>query len=69
MYEFIVEGMSCGGCVSSIEKAFLRADNAAKVQVDLGSKKVRVQSQKSMEESAQVIEDAGYTVIEKRMLA
>jgi copper chaperone len=62
MYELQVEGMSCGGCVRSVTKSVQAVDANATVEVDLASKKVRVQTQASLDAVKAAISDAGYDV-------
>jgi copper chaperone len=62
MYELQVEGMSCGGCVRSVTKSVQGLDGNAKVEVDLASKKVRVDSQASLDSVKSAIVEAGYPV-------
>jgi copper chaperone len=62
MYELQVEGMSCDGCVRSVTKSVQSLDGKAKVDVDLASKKVRVESQASLDAVKAAISDAGYDV-------
>ena len=62
MYELQVEGMSCEGCVRSVTKSVQSLDGKAKVDVDLASKKVRVESQASLDAVKAAISDAGYDV-------
>jgi len=62
MYELQVEGMTCGGCVRSVTKSVQSVDSNAKVDVDLQSKKVRVDTQASLEAVTSAISDAGYEV-------
>lgn len=62
MYELQVEGMSCGGCVRSVTKSVQTVDSNAKVEVDLASKTVRVDSQASLDTVRSAIADAGYPV-------
>jgi copper chaperone len=62
MYELQVEGMSCEGCVRSVTKSVQSVDGNAKVDVDLASKKVRVESQASLDAVKAAISDAGYDV-------
>jgi copper ion binding protein len=62
MYELQVEGMSCNHCVSKVTSCVKRVDPVAKVQVDLTSGKVRVESTAEREEVSAAIEDAGYVV-------
>ena len=62
MYELQVEGMSCGGCVRSVTRAVQSVDGGARVDVDLPSKKVRVDTQASLDAVKSAISDAGYDV-------
>jgi copper ion binding protein len=62
MYELQVEEMSCGHCVSKVTKTVLEVDAAAKVEVDLAQRKVRVQSDAALEDISEAISDAGYPV-------
>jgi copper chaperone len=62
MYELKVEGMTCGGCVRSVTKSVQSVDANAKVDVDLPSARVRIDSQASLDALRSAIEDAGYTV-------
>ncbi|WP_054943184.1 copper chaperone CopZ [Paenibacillus ihuae] len=59
-----VEGMSCGHCVSAVEKAVSGLGAAAKV--DLQAKKVAVdydESKVSLNDIKAAIEDQGYDVV------
>ncbi len=69
MHIFLVEGITCGACVKSITKALLAVDPNAQVNVDLESKKVSIRSTESENALEQAIEDAGFKVKEKRLLA
>jgi copper chaperone len=62
MYELQVEGMSCGGCVRSVTKAVQAVDGDARVEVDLASKKVRVETGASLDAVKSAISEAGYDV-------
>jgi copper chaperone len=57
-----VEGMSCGGCVRSVTKSVQSVDSNARVDVDLPTKKVRVDTQASLEAVKTAISEAGYDV-------
>jgi copper chaperone len=57
-----VDGMTCSGCVKSVEKALLRADPAAKVKIELESGLVEVESALPQSELAAAIEAAGYDI-------
>jgi copper chaperone len=62
---FDVEGMSCNHCVNSIKKAVGELDGVGTVDVDLTTKKVRVDYNDSLvndEKIKAVIEDQGYDV-------
>jgi copper chaperone len=62
MYELQVEGMTCGGCVRSVTKAVQSVDGNAKVEVDLASKKVRVDTQAGLDAVKAAVSEAGYDV-------
>ncbi|MCH8187413.1 MAG: heavy-metal-associated domain-containing protein [Proteobacteria bacterium] len=57
---YIVEGMTCSGCVNAVTKAIKAKDSSAEVQVDLDSGKVNVDG--SLDEAAviEAVEDAGF---------
>ena len=60
-----VEGMSCGHCKASVEKAV--AELNAKAEVSLDEKKVTItydESQTSQEALREAIEDQGYDVVQ-----
>lgn len=60
MYELKVEGMTCGHCAGRVTRAIASVDPAAKVEVDLAAKVVRVQSGASPQETAEAVTEAGY---------
>jgi Cu+-exporting ATPase len=62
MYELTVEDMSCGHCVGRVTKAVQGVDQAAKVEVDLPTKKVRIASKAALDQIAAAIDAAGYPV-------
>lgn len=62
MFELTVERMSCGGCARSVTKSVQSVDGNAKVEVDLASKNVRIDSQASLEAVRSAIIEAGYPV-------
>ena len=60
MDEFKVEGMSCGHCVNAVTKAVKALDPAAKIEVDLANKKVKVESDRDHATVAGALTEAGY---------
>jgi copper chaperone len=62
MYELQVEGMTCGGCANSVKKSVQAVDSAAKVEVDLGSKKVRIDTKLGIDQVKAAVVQAGYPV-------
>jgi Cu+-exporting ATPase len=66
MYELTVDGMSCGHCVGRVTKSVQAVDQAAKVDVDLATKRVRVDSSADLEKIAAAIDEAGYPVLERK---
>jgi copper chaperone len=62
MYELQVEGMNCGGCVRSVTRSVQSIDSNARVDVDLAGKKVRIESQVSLDAVKAAISEAGYPV-------
>jgi copper chaperone len=58
--EFIVDGMSCGHCVNVVTEAVHTLDPAAAVDVNLGTKHVRIHSDLDRFLLSQALVDAGY---------
>lgn len=58
--EFEVKDMSCGGCANSITRAVTTADPAAKLDIDVITKKVKINSALPAERLVAVIEAAGF---------
>jgi copper chaperone len=63
MYELNVEKMSCGHCVRAVTEAVQALDAAARVEVDLAAKKVRVHTAAPLPQVTAAIADAGYPVV------
>lgn len=62
--EIKVDGMGCQKCVTSVEAAIKRVDPAARVEVDLAGKRVRVADTAAPQAKLEAaIEDAGYDVV------
>jgi copper chaperone len=62
MYELQVEGMTCGGCANSVKRSVQAVDSNARVDVDLASKKVRIETGADIEKVKSAVVDAGYPV-------
>ena len=58
-----IQGMSCGHCVSAVDKALKRMDGVQVEQVAIGSATVSYDpAATSTDKIARAIEDEGYTV-------
>lgn len=62
MYQLQVENMSCGHCVAAVTKAVQAVDAAAKVEIDLAAKSVKIDSAAPLASLQSAITDAGYPV-------
>jgi Cu+-exporting ATPase len=62
MYELTVEDMTCKHCVGRVTKAVQDIDQQAKVDIDLPTGKVRIDSQAELDRIVQAIDAAGYPV-------
>ena len=60
MLEYTVPDMSCGHCSRAITEAVHQLDPAARVEVDLASHRVRVETRESAERVQAVLSEAGY---------
>lgn len=60
MHVFTVEGMTCGHCVKAVTQAVQAVDGAAKVDVDLAKKQVRVDSSADPAQIRAAIQEEGY---------
>jgi copper chaperone len=58
--EFEVKDMSCGGCANSITRAVTSVDPAAKLDIDVITKIVKVDSVLPPERLVALIEAAGF---------
>ncbi|MES2103565.1 MAG: heavy-metal-associated domain-containing protein [Pseudomonadota bacterium] len=57
-----VEEMSCSHCVGTVTRAVLGVDSAAKVDIDLPSKQVKIETHADVAEITDAIIEAGYPV-------
>ena len=62
MFNLKVSGMTCGGCINAVTRAIQAQDPQAKVQADLATQLVTLDTQLSPELAAQLITDAGFPV-------
>jgi Cu+-exporting ATPase len=62
MYELTVEDMTCKHCVGRVTKAVQGVDPQATVDIDLATKKVKVDSKGDLDKIAAAIDEAGYPV-------
>ncbi|MEO6078154.1 MAG: heavy-metal-associated domain-containing protein [Steroidobacteraceae bacterium] len=64
MNAFEVKDMTCGHCVSTITKAVKALDPGAKVQIDLATHRVEIESSGTLAAQwSDVIKEAGYTPV------
>ena len=61
MTEFSVHDMTCGHCSSKVARAISAVDSAAKAEIDLLKKTVRITSDKPAAGFLEAIRAAGYT--------
>ena len=63
-FTFRVEDMTCGHCVSTIGKLVAGVDQAAKVEIDLASRLVSIESARAGgDEFGAALREAGYTPV------
>lgn len=60
MIELRVLNMTCGHCVSAVTKALKAVDPQATVDVDLETKRVRVESRQPAAMLTKALDEAGY---------
>lgn len=63
MIELTVNDMTCGHCVKTITKTVASIDPGAKVEADLGTKRVRIESARSAAELTKALGEAGYPAV------
>ena len=61
MLRFQIPTMTCGGCVKAVTRAVAALDGQAKVEADLGTKEVAVDTVVPVETVAAALTKAGYT--------
>ena len=62
MLSLKVSGMTCGGCINAITRAIQAQDPQAKVQADLASQTVNLETSLSMAQASELITEAGFPV-------
>ncbi|MBV8379458.1 MAG: heavy-metal-associated domain-containing protein [Paucibacter sp.] len=60
MHEFRVPDMNCGHCEAVVRRTVAALDAQARVEVDLATKQVKVESAKPREALAAALAEAGY---------
>ena len=60
MIQFNIPSMSCGHCVKAVTQAVHEVDPKAKVDVDLASKHVNVDTQADRGKIVEALAEAGY---------
>jgi len=63
MYQLTVDGMSCAHCTGRVTKAVQAIDQNAKVEIDLATRRVTIDSSASLASVADAIDEAGYPVL------
>jgi copper chaperone len=64
MLSLKVSGMTCGGCINAVTRAIQAQDPQAKVQADLASQIVTLETTLSAAQAGQLIADAGFPVVQ-----
>ncbi len=60
MIEFKLPDMTCGHCAGMVSRALKRLDPDCRIDIDLASHTVKVQSAEDAKELAQALSEAGY---------
>lgn len=64
MLSLKVSGMTCGGCINAVTRAVQAQDPAAKVEADLATQTVNLETRLSLAQASQLITDAGFPVVQ-----
>jgi copper chaperone len=57
-----VSGMTCGGCINAVTRAIQSQDPQARVEADLATQTVNLETSLSAAQAGQIITDAGFPV-------
>ena len=60
MIAFEVQDMTCGHCASTITKALKAADKGAKVEIDLATHRVQIETQAEEKAVREALAEEGY---------
>ena len=63
MLQFTVQDMTCGHCAGVITKAVKAVDAHAKVEIDVASHLVKIETAAAVERIAEAIREEGYTPV------
>jgi copper chaperone len=63
MLSLKVSGMTCGGCINAVTRAIQSQDPDAKVQADLATQTITLETALSQAHASQLITDAGFPVV------
>jgi len=63
MLSLKVSGMTCGGCINAVTRAIQAQDPQAKVQADLATQIIHLETTLSAEQASLLITDAGFPVV------
>ncbi|MGZ5279386.1 MAG: heavy-metal-associated domain-containing protein [Pseudobdellovibrionaceae bacterium] len=69
MFEFKVKGMTCPSCARVMRKAISSLDPEVDLEINLPAQTVKVKTNKTEQEIASIIEEAGYPVLESRQIS
>ena len=62
MLSLKVSGMTCGGCINAVTRAVQSQDPAAKVQADLTTQTITLETTLSQAQASKLITEAGFPV-------
>jgi copper chaperone len=63
MLSLKVSGMTCGGCINAVTRAIQAQDPQAKVQADLATQIIELETTLSADQASQLLADAGFPVV------
>jgi len=63
MLSLKVSGMTCGGCINAVTRAIQAQDSLAKVQADLATQIVDLETTLSAEQASRLLTNAGFPVV------